>query len=329
MGDRAETTGIPIGLRTEHDRLRSTLSLVIPVFNESANLHELITRVQKALDPIGLDYRLIFVDDGSTDNTVSIITAAHHEDQRIALISLSRNFGHQAAIQAGLERAPGEAIVIMDGDLQDPPEVVPRMIELWCQGADVVFAVRRKRKESPFKLAAYALYYRLLRLVSEVTIPLDSGDFCLVSRKVVDVIRQCRERNRFIRGIRSWAGFTQIGFEYERDARFSGEAKYSWSRLWKLALDGLFSFSSLPLRLATYVGLTFFLMSSMYILYALWSRIIGPATPPGWASLIVAVLFMGSVQLIILGIIGEYLARIYEEAKQRPLFVVRKTLGIE
>lgn len=314
--------------RAEHERRGVTLSLVIPVFNESANLRELVTRAQKTLDPLGLEYKLIFVDDGSTDDTASMISALHQDDPRIALISLSRNFGHQAAIQAGLECAPGDAVIIMDGDLQDPPEVLPQMIDMWRRGSDVVFAVRRKRKESVFKRAAYAFYYRLLRLMSEVPIPLDSGDFCLLSRTVADVICQCGERNRFIRGIRSWAGFTQIGFEYERDARFSGEAKYGWSRLWKLAIDGLFAFSSLPLRLATYVGLALFLVSSMYILYALGSRIFGPATPPGWASLIVAVLFMGSVQLIILGIIGEYLARIYEEAKRRPLFVIRKTLGL-
>jgi len=202
------------------------------------------------------------------------------------------------------------------------------MIDVWRRGSDVVFAVRRKRKESVLKRAAYALYYRLLRLVSEVPIPLDSGDFCLLSRTVADVICRCGERNRFIRGIRSWAGFTQTAFEYERDARFSGDVKYSVRKLWKLAVDGIFSFSFLPLRLATYIGLTLFLISSAFILYAVGSRIFGPATPPGWASLIVAVLFMGSVQLVMLGIIGEYLARIYEEAKHRPLFVVRKTLGL-
>lgn len=312
----------------EGERRDSTLSLVVPVFNESANLHELVARVQKALDPLRLDYKLIVVDDGSTDGTASIIGALSQDNPRIALISLSRNFGHQAAIQAGLERAPGDAVIIMDGDLQDPPEVLPQMIDLWRRGSDVVFAVRRKRKELLVKRAAYALYYRLLRLVSEVSIPLDSGDFCLLSRTVVDVICQCQERNRFIRGIRSWAGFTQTAFEYERDARFSGEVKYSLRKLCRLAIDGIFSFSSLPLRLATYIGLTLFLVSSTYILYAVGSRLFGPAAPPGWTSLIVAVLFMGSVQLIILGIIGEYLARIYEEAKRRPLFVVRKTLGL-
>lgn len=317
------------GDQVAHDRCALTLSLVIPVLNESASLHELASRVQKALDPLELHYKLIFVDDGSTDDTVATLTRLHQNDPRIALISLSRNFGHQAAIQAGLEHAPGDAVVIMDGDLQDPPEVVPRLIEMWRQGADVIFAVRRKRKESALKRAAYALYYRLLYLVSEVPIPLDSGDFCLLSRPVVDVIRQCPERNRFIRGIRSWAGFTQVGFEYERDARFSGEVKYSWPKLWRLAIDGIFSFSALPLRLATYIGLIFFCISSIYILYAVGVRIFGSYAPPGWASLIVAILFMGSVQLIMLGIIGEYLARIYEETKQRPLFVVQKTLGVE
>lgn len=318
-----------LGDQAEGGQYPPTISLVIPVFNESANLHELAARVQNSLDAVQLDYKLIFVDDGSTDDTVSTITMLHQRDPRIALISLSRNFGHQAAIQAGLEHAPGDAVVIMDGDLQDPPEIVPKLIEMWHKGADVVFAVRRKRKESPLKRVAYALYYRLLRLVSDVPIPLDSGDFSLLSRPVIDVIRRCQERNRFIRGIRSWAGFTQVGFEYERDARFSGEVKYNWPKLWKLAIDGVFSFSTLPLRLSTYMGLVLLLTSLGYILYAIGAKLFGSHAPHGWASLIVAVLFMGSVQLIMLGIIGEYLARIYEETKQRPLFVIRKRLGFE
>lgn len=312
-----------------NERRLGKLSLVVPVFNESDNLRELASRVEKALVPLGLGYKLIFVDDGSTDDTAAIITMLNMNDPRIAMVSLSRNFGHQAAIQAGLECATGDAVIIMDGDLQDPPEVLPHMIRLWEQGSDVVFAIRRKRKESLWKRGSYAFYYRVLRVVSDVVIPLDSGDFSLVSKSVVKVICECKERNRFIRGIRSWAGFKQTGFEYERDARYAGKAKYGLLKLWKLAIDGIFSFTFLPLRLSTYLGLTFLIVSFLYVIYAVWARLYGGNAPHGWASLIVAVLFMGSIQLIMLGIMGEYIARTYDEAKRRPLFVVDKTIGIE
>lgn len=275
-----------------------------------------------------LDYKLIFVDDGSTDDTAAIINTLNQSDPRIAMISLSRNFGHQAAISAGLEFATGEAVVIMDGDLQDPPEILNKMIDLWKQGSDVVYAVRRKRKESLFNRAAYSLYYRILQRLSNVKIPLDSGDFSLLSSKVVQVICECKERSRFTRGIRSWAGFNQVALEYERDARFSGKTKYGFFKLWKLGMDGIFAFSITPLRLSIYLGLALIFISFIYIIYAIGARIMGGATPPGWASLIVAMLFMGSIQLLMIGIVGEYVARTYEETKQRPLFVIRQKLGI-
>lgn len=310
------------------ERHLSTLSLVIPVFNESGNLCELVARVRKVLDHMQLDYKLIFVDDGSTDDTAAIINTLNQSDPRIAMISLSRNFGHQAAISAGLEFATGEAVVIMDGDLQDPPEILNKMIDLWKQGSDVVYAVRRKRKESLFNRAAYSLYYRILQRLSNVKIPLDSGDFSLLSSKVVQVICECKERSRFTRGIRSWAGFNQVALEYERDARFSGKTKYGFFKLWKLGMDGIFAFSITPLRLSIYLGLALIFISFIYIIYAIGARIMGGATPPGWASLIVAMLFMGSIQLLMIGIVGEYVARTYEETKQRPLFVIRQKLGI-
>ncbi len=307
---------------------RSCLSVVVPTFNEARNLGELAVRVSKVLAPLDIDYRLVFVDDGSTDESVEVITNLHRDDARVALVRLSRNFGHQAAIQAGLEVSLGHPVVIMDGDLQDPPEVLPNMIDLWRQGYEVVYAVRRKRKEHVWKRMAYKLFYRLLDLVAEVRIPLDSGDFCLLDKKVVAAMAQCKESNRFIRGIRSWVGFRQIGLEYERDARLSGAPKYSLKKLFKLAIDGIFSFSLLPLRLSVFIGIGFFLLSSMYLVYVVYAKLVGQDTPPGWASLIVAVLFMGGIQLIMLGIIGEYLGRTYEEAKQRPHYVVRETLGL-
>ena len=311
------------------------LSIVIPCFNEAAVLPLLKSRLLATLGGQALAWEVVLVDDGSSDNTLEQLEAMHREDARFRILSFSRNFGHQAAISAGLAHATGRMVAVMDADLQDPPEILPTCIDLVGQGYDVVYAVRKKRKESLAKRAAYQLFYRLLKAVSEVEIPLDAGDFCVMSRRVVDLLNSMPERNVFVRGLRAWAGFRQIGLEYERAARAAGETKYPFAKLWRLATDGVFSLSTAPLRLAAYFG--FFAVgcsvaAGMFIL--LW-RTIGfrfmghTATElPGWAAIIAAMLFLSGIQLLILGFVGEYIGRIYAEVKQRPRWVIRRSLGL-
>jgi glycosyltransferase involved in cell wall biosynthesis len=247
----------------------------------------------------------------------------HATDPRVRVVTLSRNFGHQAAITAGLDHARGDAVVILDADLQDPPELIPAMVERWKQGYDVVYGVRtRRERESLWKRATAALFYRVLRRASAIEIPLDTGDFRLLSRPVVDALHSLRERHRFVRGLVAWAGFRPIGLPYTREGRDAGESKFPTSRMLRLAGDAVVSFSIVPLRLASAVGLTVSLTCFAYALFATWGRWMHDRPVPGWTSLMVAVLFVGGVQLICLGIIGEYIGRIYEEVKRRPLYVV-------
>lgn len=308
---------------------RPRLSIVVPVHNEASNLPELFSRLTAVLTAADLTYEIIIVNDGSTDESLALLREFHAEDPRLKVINLARNFGHQVAISAGLDHARGEGIVLMDADLQDPPEVIPDFIRKWDEGYQVVYGTRRKRKENVFKRSAYAVFYRLLRQVSDIDIPLDTGDFSLIDARVADVMRTMPERARFVRGLRSWVGFRQIGIEYPRSSRHSGEPKYTFSKLMKLALDGLLSFSILPLRLAVYLGLSIATLSFLGALYYLWGRLMSDLAIPGFATTIIVVLFLGGVQLVTLGIIGEYLGRVYEEVKARPLYVVRETLGIE
>jgi dolichol-phosphate mannosyltransferase len=303
------------------------VSVVVPLFNEEEVVAALCGRLTAVLAALGRPYEIVLVDDGSRDATPERIDEARRADPHLSVVHLSRNFGHQAAVTAGLEYARGRTVVVMDGDLQDPPELLPELLDRWRAGADVVYAVRRKRKEGPFKRAGYHLFYRLLGSISDLHIPLDSGDFCLMDRKVVDAMNRLPERMRFVRGLRSFVGFRQVGFEYERSAREAGRSKYTLRKLAGLAADGLVSFSGYPLRLVTRLGV---LTVAVAVVIGGWVLIDAVSThtaPRGWASTMVVVLFMGAVQLISLGIVGEYIRLIFLEAKGRPTYIVREYLG--
>jgi glycosyltransferase involved in cell wall biosynthesis len=312
------------------------LSLIIPCLNEEAVLPLLHRRLQDVLASLGMDWELIFVDDGSRDRTLALLSDFHAADPRVKVVGLSRNFGHQAALAAGLRYAAGDAVAILDADLQDPPELLPACLDQWRAGYEVVFAVRQKRKDSLFKRATASLFYRLLRKLAEVEIPLDSGDFCVLDRRVVEVLRAMPERNLFVRGMRAWAGFRQTAITYERDARAAGSTKYPLKKMFRFALDGIFAFSTVPLRLATWFGLSIVALSAAVVVFVVIWRVCGfyfmghtGHDVPGWAATMVSLFFLGGVQLLILGIIGEYLARIYNEVKQRPRWVVSQALGFE
>jgi polyisoprenyl-phosphate glycosyltransferase len=305
------------------------LSLVIPAYNEEENLPTLYARLRAALDPLGLSYELIFVNDGSRDRTLAMLQQLSAEDARVVVIDLARNFGHQVAISAGLDHSRGRAVIIMDGDLQDPPEVLPQFIAKWREGYEVVYAIREQRKEGPLKRAAYNFFYRLLKRVASIDIPLDAGDFCIMDRRVVDLLNAMPERNRFVRGIRSWVGLSQTGLAYERQSRHAGRSKYTLTRLIYLALDGLISFSYLPLRLISLAGLGVSLMSILIAIFYTIQKLTVGLSPPGFATTVVAIFFLAGIQLITIGVIGEYVGRIFEEVKGRPLYVVRKVWGRE
>lgn len=303
------------------------LSVVIPVFNEQENLLVLHQRLISVLQAVEPDFEMIFVDDGSRDSSLDLLHHLAEQDRHVVVIELARNFGHQVAISAGLDYARGQGVIIMDADLQDPPEVLPLFIAKWREGHDVVYAIRERRKENWLKRAAYALFYRLLRQVANIEIPLDAGDFCIMDRKVVDLLNGMPERNRFVRGIRSWVGLDQVGLAYERQARYAGKAKYTFRRLLYLALDGLVSFSYLPLRVITLMGFVVsFASFFLAVVYLIQKLTIG-LNPPGFATLIVTIFFLAGIQLITVGVIGEYVGRIFEEVKRRPLYIVRRVVG--
>jgi len=307
-------------------RVSSHLSVVVPLYNEEENVPELHRRLSATLNGRGIPHLLWFVNDGSRDRTLERLRDLALADRRVRVLSFSRNFGHQISISAGLNHADGDAVVVMDADLQDPPEMIPDLLERWADGYDVVYAVRRKRKEGALKRMAYTLFYRVLRRISNVEMPLDSGDFSLLDARVVALLRTFPERNRFVRGLRSWVGFRQTEVAYERMPRRAGEPKYRVRHLMKLALDGFFAFSTVPLQLSTYLGFLAAGLGFLYLLYALVSRFLYQL-PAGWTSLAAIILFLGGTQLILLGVLGEYVGRIYEEVKQRPLYIVDETIG--
>lgn len=300
------------------------LSIVIPVYDEQENLPPLYSRLTDVLTEIGTSYEVVFVDDGSRDQSIALLDQLAAQDDRVVVVELARNFGHQIAISAGLDHSRGRAVVIMDADLQDPPEVLPQFIAKWREGYDVVYAVRERRKEGRFKRMAYAAFYRLLQRVANIEIPLDAGDFCVMDRRVVDLLVSMPERNRFVRGIRSWVGFKQVGLPYERGARNAGRSKYTFNKLVYLALDGLISFSYVPLRLISMLGFGVSFLSIGLAVYYLIKKLTSGLSPPGFATLVVAVFFLAGVQLITIGVIGEYVGRIFEEVKRRPLYVTRR-----
>jgi dolichol-phosphate mannosyltransferase len=299
------------------------ISVVVPLFNEERNVNDLHRRLKMTLRSLEVPYEILLVDDGSHDATPALIDELRAMDRNVACVHLSRNFGHQAAISAGIDHARGQALIVMDGDLQDPPEVVPQLVAKWREGYEVVYAVRRHRKESLLKRGTYAAFYRLLRAISDLDIPIDSGDFCLMDRRVVDLLRHLPERMRFVRGLRSFVGFRQVGLAYDRAARAAGRSKYTLPGLIGLALDGLVSFSSYPLRLVTQLGFVTILVALGLLVWVLTDAFFFQTAPKGWASTGVIVLFMGAVQLFSIGILGEYLRLIFLEVKQRPTYIVR------
>ena len=305
------------------------ISVVIPVYNEEETVAELHRRLHAMFSRLKHDYELIFVDDGSHDNSLPLLLSLQKQDKHLKILSFSRNFGHQIAISAGIDHASGDAVVLMDGDLQDPPEVLPEFIRKWREGYDVVYAIRKNRKENILKRAAYAAFYRILKKISYLNIPLDSGDFCIIYRRVAEIIRTLSERNRFIRGLRTWTGFRQTGLEYERERRFAGKPKYTVGKLLKLAYDGIFSFSTIPLRIAIYTGMAAALISFAAGLFILYEKIISDIPIVGWASTMVTLVFLGGIILLTLGIVGEYIGRIHEEVKNRPLYILREKIGFK
>jgi dolichol-phosphate mannosyltransferase len=304
------------------------LSMAIPLHNEETVLPELLRRTCAVLDQIaGGPHEIVFVDDGSADRTFAILEEAARQDSRVRAISLSRNFGHQAALTAALDHVTGDAAVVMDGDLQDVPEAIPQFVERFQQGYDVVYAQRVRRKEPwPLRLCYFA-FYRIMAKLSDVRLPLDSGDFGLMSRRVLDQIRRMPEHHRYLRGMRSWVGFRQTGVPVEREERHSGKSKYSLSRLVKLAADGMFAFSIVPIRTAALLGALAIGLSMLYVFYALYFRFFLNQSPQGFTALIATVTFLSGVLLFFLGVIGEYVGRIYEETKARPIYIVDRVAG--
>ena len=322
---------LPISDPTAANDATPELSIVIPVYNEEETVGELHQRLSTVLRSLGDSYEILFVNDGSTDATSRLIDEFAEQDPRVVAIHLSRNFGHQPAVTAGIDHAAGQAVFVMDGDLQDPPEVIPQFIQLWRMGNDVVYAIRQKRKEHLVKRAGYFLFYRLLRAISDIDIPLDSGDFCLMDRHVVDALKALPERGRFIRGLRTFVGFRQVGLAYERAARPRGKPKYTLSTLIRLAVDGLVNFSGYPLRLVTRLGLITLCATAILSVWVVVDALINHTGPRGWASLSLVMLFLGAVQLISLGIIGEYVRLIFLETKGRPSYIIdeRRSRGRE
>ena len=308
------------------------LSVIAPIFNEAGNIAELYRRTKAAMDTLDERWELILVNDGSRDESQQIMEGIYNQDNsQVRVIRFARNFGHQMAVTAGMDYAKGEAIILIDADLQDPPELIPQLVAKWREGYEVVYAIRAKREgESWFKLATASLFYRLLYRITDVDIPLDTGDFRLMDRRVVDAVESMREQHRFLRGMVSWVGFNQTGVEYERSKRFSGTTKYPFRKMLRFAWDGITGFSYFPLQLATYLGFGVAALTALAILVVIYLRVFMDQQPlEGQATTLVMVLFLGGVQLISLGIIGEYLGRIYNEVKRRPLYIVRDVLGTE
>ncbi|MCL2611323.1 MAG: glycosyltransferase family 2 protein [Defluviitaleaceae bacterium] len=304
-------------------------SVVIPAYNEEEVLYACHTALSEVMQNLNEQYELIFINDGSRDKTLSILKELSEKDENIRIISFSRNYGHQIAITAGMDYAEGEAIIVIDADLQDPPSLIPKMLEKWEEGFHVVYAKRIKRKgESFFKKITAKMYYRLLDSLTTIDIPVDTGDFRLIDRQIADILKNdIREKNRYIRGLVAWVGFNQTFIEYERDERLAGETKYPLKKMIKFAVDGITSFSYKPLKIATKIGFLFSLAAFIHLSYVLIEAIFFYRTNPGWASLMSILLFSQGITLIILGIIGEYISRIFKEAKDRPIYLVQETLG--
>lgn len=304
-------------------RQRVSLSVVVPVFNESAVLAALLGRLSAVVDSLGVDAEFLFVDDGSRDDTQAVLKRMKEEDGRVAIVALSRNFGKEAALSAGLDHATGNAVVVMDADLQDPPELIPELLDRWRQGYDVVYAQRISREgEGWMRRWAAHVFYRLIHRASRVELPVDTGDYRLLSRRAVDAMKQLKEQHRFMKGLFAWVGFRQIAVPYRRHPRLAGQSKFNVRKLWDFALDGITSFTTAPLRMATGLGLTVSFLAFVYVTLVVVRTLIEGNSVAGYPSLMSVVLFLGGVQLICLGVIGEYLGRLFDESKHRPLYLL-------
>lgn len=307
-----------------------TLSLIIPLLNEQDNLQPLYERTIGVVRELGLDYELIFVDDGSTDGSVEAISTLHALDPRVKLVSFSRNFGHQQALTAGMDHATGDAALMMDADLQHPPELIPELVRHWQSGYEIVYTVRESNEDAGwFKKTTGALFYRTFQKLTGIDMPGNAADFRLVDRKVLDAFGQIRERSRFLRGLTSWVGFKTLGVPYQAAARHTGVSKYNVRRMIRFAIEGILSFSTIPLVIGIYVGLAIALVSFAYLLFVLYAAAVTHEVVQGWTSMICLVGLIGGIQLILLGILGLYIGKIYEEVKQRPLYLVSRRLGFE
>jgi glycosyltransferase involved in cell wall biosynthesis len=306
------------------------ISIVVPMHNEEANIEHFLSRFEALFNKLDASYEIVCVNDGSTDGTLEVLRKQQEKDTHIRLIDLSRNFGKEVALSAGLDHCSGEVVIPIDADLQDPPELIPEMLAKWREGYDMVYATRRTRHgESAVKRTTANLFYRLLGRISEVEIPRNTGDFRLMDRRVVDALRLMPERNRFMKGLFAWVGFKQTAIYYDRDPRLAGETSWNYLRLWRLAVDGITSFSAAPLKVWSYLGLVLSLTALLYAAYLVIRVWLQGIDVPGYASMMVVILFMGGMQLITLGIIGEYLSRIFTEVKGRPLYLIREMRGFE
>lgn len=310
--------------------MNPTYSIIIPVYNEEAVITEAYTRLTAVMTALTEPYELIFVNDGSRDRTAALIAAFIQTDQNVRLINFTRNFGHMPAITAGMEYARGDAVIIIDADLQDPPEVLPDMATLWKEGYDVVYGKRKERKgETIFKRISARWFYRFINSMVPIDLPIDTGEFRLMDRKVCDAVNRLQEKHRYIRGLVSWVGFRQTAYEYVRVERFAGETKYPLRKMLAFAMDAITAFSYKPLKLATSIGFLISLCSFIYMLVILWQRIFTDTTIEGWASTVALILFTQGIVLMLLGLMGEYIGRIFEEIKNRPAYIVHETLGYE
>ncbi|GGG87894.1 glycosyltransferase family 2 protein [Paenibacillus radicis (ex Gao et al. 2016)] len=310
--------------------MQAKYSIIVPMFNEEEVIGHTYLQLKAVMDGYGESYELIFVNDGSRDRTVEIVDGICRNDRNVRLINFSRNFGHQIAITAGMDYAQGEAVIIIDADLQDPPEVMLEMIEKWKEGYEVVYGKRLKRKgETAFKKITAMMFYRTMRSMTNFDIPMDTGDFRLIDRKVCDVLRGLKEKNRFVRGLVSWVGFRQTSVEYVREERFAGETKYPLKKMISFALDGITSFSYKPLKIATYVGFFLSVTSFLYLMVVVYQKLFTSYNEVGWTSIVAINLLFNGIILMLLGLIGEYIGRIYDESKNRPLYIVREAHGFD
>lgn len=308
------------------------ISVVIPMYNEEEVANKSYTRIKEILENLKqYEYEIIFIDDGSKDTTLNILQEIAKENERVKVISFSRNFGHQAAVTAGIKEVTGDAIVIIDADLQDPPELIPDMLKLWEEGNEVIYGKRKKRKgESAFKLVTAKMFYKTLNALSDVEIPKDTGDFRLIDRKIIDVVNDLPEHNKFLRGLFSWVGFKQVPYEYERQERIAGKTKYPLKKMVKLATDGIISFSTKPLKLVGGLGIITIIISIIILIYSLVSYAFRlNQLSPGWTSIMVAITLFSGVQLLSIWIMSEYIARIYDETKNRPEYIINKKINIK